>query len=701
MILLSVPLSIFSITPVGAQSDFSEEIFGVEEELNTEDWERQVENQRQKVPVKPEEFVVSGSKYAQSLREAPATMTVLDRNDIRAYGIATIEELLRIVPGVNVQTITPTNRLLGIRGLYFLTSNTVLVLVDGREVNCNFHGGILWGIFPVTFDDIERIEVIRGPGSALFGANAYSGVVNIITRHPRDTERLLLSSQAGSYQTEFAGTALKAAGSYTSGKLGARLAADYTEARGWYDPGSDRFPTYRTFFRTSYEFDGLRSLDVDGGYVFGDSYTYSWIGKLGLPDTQVFYLNARYSQGPFNIQANGRRMNVGFVMDSPVIPGELLEQYFPKMRGGLFNGEVRAEYSSFIGRRNRITAGLAYLNNYIYSDQLEDSPQIEHRLGFFFQDEFCPLEYLIVYLGARYDWNSAVEDQTMFDTGIKGDLSPRLSLVYLPSFFHSFRISLGRAFRKPNFFESGFRITTLADTPLEDFLSNPDARNEHIDSLEFGYRGIVTRRIEIGASGFFNQYRDTVIFQAQYMEDIDFTRQNFGFTNQDGLFAQSRGGEISIDVMLPADLRAFANFSVLTVHVREDAAAEIEGLYPRDSVSTGFRWLPPRGPTFSLLLHWTGSFRDEIIDPTGNILTLIADPQEIEQPLGEYFFLHLQASYRFWSNRLETGVRIWNLLGDSTRQYPGVFYQEQGEQETNYGGEEPALAITGFFRASF
>ena len=628
-------------------------------------------------------------------------MTVLDEEHIQAYGISNIEELLRIVPGINVVDINPVSRLLGIRGFYFLTSNTILVLVDGRETNCNFFGGVLWTLFPVTLEDIQRIEVIRGPGSVLFGANAYSGVVNIVTKHPREAERAFLSSHAGFYQSDFGGASLKASASHSIGKLGFRGAADYTEARGWYQPEENRFPTYRGYFRTSYEFTGRSTLDIDGGYMFGDSFTYSWIGKLSLPESEVLYLNARYSHDPFRIQGYLRRMNVGFVMETPLIESDLLDTFFPEMRGGLYNGEIRAEITRFIGPKNRLTAGAAYLNNYIYSDSLVNSPQVEHRVGLFFQDEYHPLDNLIFYLGARYDWNSAVGEQQMFGSPIEGDLSPRASVVYLLDPRHSIRLSAGRAFRKPNFFESGFLLKSLQGTPLEDFLANPDAKNEHIDAFELGYTGRLSRRIDLSTALFYSQYRDTVIFQAQYLEGVDLGEENFGFTNQDGLFAHGYGGEIHLEVILPENVRGFTNFSLLKVTVEDERACEIEELYPQYLFNAGIRWRPRSGPSFSLLFHWVGSYTDEILNPQSSIFTVAIDPDEISQDVGNYFLLNLRASYRFWKEQIEAGVKIFNLLNDTTRQFPGTSYPLNGDEEAIYSGEKPGLAVRVFIQASF
>ncbi|MDP7111453.1 MAG: TonB-dependent receptor plug domain-containing protein, partial [Myxococcota bacterium] len=129
-----------------------------------------------------EEEVVSASRQATSPLDAPASTVILTAEDIRMSGATNLPDLLRSVAGVEVMQMGSGNHNIGIRGFNARMNNKVLVLVDGRSVYMDFLGATFWRTLDVNLADIERVEVVRGPGSTLYGANAFSGVINIITR---------------------------------------------------------------------------------------------------------------------------------------------------------------------------------------------------------------------------------------------------------------------------------------------------------------------------------------------------------------------------------------------------------------------------------------------------------------------------------------------------------------------------------------
>jgi len=131
-----------------------------------------------------EEQVVSASRMAESPLDAPNSTTIVTRQDIHLSGLVSIPELLRRAAGVEVMTLGPGETDVSIRGLNQRESNKVLALIDGRSIRQDFLGSPYWAAALIDVDDIERIEIIRGPASAVYGADAFSGIVNIITRHP-------------------------------------------------------------------------------------------------------------------------------------------------------------------------------------------------------------------------------------------------------------------------------------------------------------------------------------------------------------------------------------------------------------------------------------------------------------------------------------------------------------------------------------
>ncbi|MGH7435683.1 MAG: TonB-dependent receptor plug domain-containing protein, partial [Polyangiaceae bacterium] len=131
-----------------------------------------------------EETVVTASRAAQSPLDAPNSTSIITAQDIRLSGITKIPELLRRLAGVDIMEVTGAQTEVSLRGFNQRLSNKVLVLVDGRSVYIDLLGATLWPALTVSIEDIERIEVVRGPGSALYGADAFNGVINIITKAP-------------------------------------------------------------------------------------------------------------------------------------------------------------------------------------------------------------------------------------------------------------------------------------------------------------------------------------------------------------------------------------------------------------------------------------------------------------------------------------------------------------------------------------
>lgn len=141
--------------------------------------------------------VTSVAKKPQRVEEASAAISVITQDDIKKTGATTIPELLRLVPGLEVGVIDASNTAVSSRGFNWRFSNKLLVLVDGRAVYQSLWSGVLWDQQLTPVEDIDRIEVIRGPGATLYGANAVNGVINIVTKHAVDTLGGLMTLQGG------------------------------------------------------------------------------------------------------------------------------------------------------------------------------------------------------------------------------------------------------------------------------------------------------------------------------------------------------------------------------------------------------------------------------------------------------------------------------------------------------------------------
>ena len=177
--------------------------------------------------------VTSVSKKEQNLSKAGAAIFVITQEDIRRSGATNIPDLLRMVPGVNVAQIDASNWAISIRGFNDRYANKVLVLIDGRSVYSPDFGGVEWDEQDVPLEDIERIEVIRGPGGTVWGANAVNGVISITTKNSKATTGGLVTASGGSQE---AGSGVAQYGGDAGANGAYRIFGKYSNI------GEDKFP---------------------------------------------------------------------------------------------------------------------------------------------------------------------------------------------------------------------------------------------------------------------------------------------------------------------------------------------------------------------------------------------------------------------------------------------------------------------------
>ncbi len=159
--------------------------------------------------------VSSASRKSQPLSNTAAAAFVITQNDIRRSGATSIPEALRLAPGIEVAQIGASRWAITSRGFNSLYANKLLVLMDGRTIYTPLFSGVFWDLQDTMMEDIERIEVIRGPGAAMWGANAVNGVINIITRKAKDTLGNLAVAGAGDQERGFA--AFRHGGQFSDG----------------------------------------------------------------------------------------------------------------------------------------------------------------------------------------------------------------------------------------------------------------------------------------------------------------------------------------------------------------------------------------------------------------------------------------------------------------------------------------------------
>lgn len=436
-----------------------------------------------------EEVVVTASRRAESPLDAPNAVTILTEEDIRLSGARSIPDLLRRVPGMDVMAMSYAEYNVAMRGFNRRIANKILVLIDGRTAYQDFLGATLWRSFPVDLMDIERIEVVRGPGSAIYGAYAYTGIINIITKTPDQMRGAAAHAGAGN------GSSMEAAFQYgdTKGPLGFKISGGYNRGDKFeleFDPervdytGAAKDPNLslevvRVDGEVEYTLPGDGGRIYAGGNVISGTTELFGVATLRnlIIDSQQYGARAGYSSDLLSVRAFYNRLNADA---SPQFFRTGLPSLGSNTVFDLLSVEpVFRPTLSLLGTHNLVLGG-EYRFKHIEWDYLNDE-QTENHFALFFQDAWTITDEFSTIISARLDLHPLI--------GPLG--SPRVAFIYKPRPNQALRVSVGTAFRQP----------TMAETYLDLKASSPvagavarlvggfeDLDPEAIATLDIGYR---------------------------------------------------------------------------------------------------------------------------------------------------------------------------------------------------------------------
>jgi iron complex outermembrane recepter protein len=454
--------------------------------------------------------ITSVSKKEQRTSEAPAAIFVISREDIRRSGALNIPDLLRMVPGVDVAQIDTGKWAISARGFNGQYSDKLLVLVDGRTVYTPIFAGVFWDSQNILLDTIERVEVIRGPGAAVWGANAVNGVINIITRTANDTPGGYLVGGAGSSGT--GPEAIRYGGNTRN--LGAwRVIAEgfhynALPAVGGLD-GHDDWRLIRGGFRTDSKLSAKDSLTTEGEAYQGNAGERANT-PVSLEPPQNAVLALRDRSSGWNVLTRWNRIISPRSQTS-------LQVYFDRTsRGdttyniGLNTFDIDFQHHFAWNARQDIVWGLGYRVSADGTDptlRISFTPQNRgtQLFNFFAQDEIAIRpSSMKLSLGVRLEHNDY--------TGFSAEPSGRL--VWIPNSRSMFWSAISGADRTPARSDTNIRVNYTAFPgpggilALVSLFGNPNKKNEHLTAFEAGYRDTWTRRFSLDSTVFFNRYRD-------------------------------------------------------------------------------------------------------------------------------------------------------------------------------------------------
>jgi outer membrane receptor protein involved in Fe transport len=497
------------------------------------------EPEEEQPPIYTEAVVVTASKVEQQIVNAPATVSVVSSDTIQSSPINNYAELLREVPGMNITQTSARDYNITMRGATSTLATSQLALLDGRSLYLDFFGFIAWDLVPVNAFELKQIEVIRGPASAIWGANALNGVINFISKTPRELDSNNLTINFGGFnRSPENGEDLDTGNLYTVNVTHARAVNDrwaYKLSAGYFTSDAFARPTglipnststpYPTFSNTDTsqpkftgrvdydDPDGKFKVVFEGGYSGTDGIIHTGIGPFDMTGVNLSYGTMRYTRGTFkfnfftNILDGDANALLAIGADGRPIPFQFDTQTY----------DVELGHVKTIGTRQVVTYG----GNVRYNGfDLSIAPLGDTRteVGGYVQDEIFINDKFRWNIGARVDKFANIDDP-MF--------SPRTALIFKPQPDHAIRLSYNRAFRAPSLINNYLQTAIINQVDLGRI--NPafagrvynfpsaavgyeDLVQESTDAVELAYTGVINNRATVSAAIYYTKNTDEIFF---------------------------------------------------------------------------------------------------------------------------------------------------------------------------------------------
>lgn len=488
-------------------------------------------------PVYEEQVVVTASKVEQQLVNAPATVSVVTSDVIASTPATNYAELFRSVPGVNLSQTSARDFNITMRGATSTLATSTLALLDGRSLYLDFFGFVAWDLLPVNPNELRQIEVIRGPASAVWGANAMNGVVNFISKTPRELNGNSVTMTFGQFGRDIdggqqlgAGTlfgingtharaindkwAYKiSAGGYTSDAF-ARPTGAIPNGTGTRYPNFTNAGTTQPKFDTRVDYDAEKyKLVFAGGYAGTDGIFHTGIGPFDGNSVGVGYGTMRYTRGAlkFNFFTNQLNGDATGLLAIGTDGKPILFKFNTK------SYDFELGNINTIGTRNVLSyGGNVRFNTF----DLSIAPGGDRRteLGFYLQDEMFLNKYVRLNLGARIDKFDVIDNPVF---------SPRVTLILKPTADQALRLSFNKAFRSPSLINNFLNTTIVNQLNLGAInpalngvvynfpvraIGNESLSEESTESYEVGYTGVIKNRATLSAAVYWTRNNDEIFF---------------------------------------------------------------------------------------------------------------------------------------------------------------------------------------------
>jgi iron complex outermembrane receptor protein len=513
--------------------------------------------------------ITSVAKKLQRLSAAAAAIHVITSEDIRRSGMTSIPELLRMVPGLHVARIDASKWAISSRGFNNRWSNKLLVLMDGRSLYTPLYSGVYWDVQDTPLEDIDRIEVIRGPGGTLWGANAVNGVINIITRHSRDTQGGFVTARAGSHEngaTLRYGAALGEDG-WFRGYVKAKDIDNFDDADLF--TAHDEWDMQQAGFRADWEPTFRDAITLQGDIYTGDDD--QTIGILEAPGLAYRQDTADLNGGNLLL-----RLHRTIEHDSEWE----LQAYFDRterddlaLKQRIDTFDLNFHHRFPLTEHHEITWGLGYR-------RIEDSIDNSFTVSFdpesfdqdlysaFIQDEIRLRDDLYLTLGSKFEHN----DFTGFE------LQPSARLLWQMAEEHTFWGAISRAVRTPSRSDRDIQLSVEGPVPTISIFGSTNTESERLTAFEVGYRGRPQRDLSMDVTLFYNIYDNLISSEVNVPLPL-----TIDTTFDNKMEGESYGLELAANWQVTPDWRLHAGYSWQKINVWLDSnSTDITTVFERE-----------------------------------------------------------------------------------------------------------------------
>jgi iron complex outermembrane receptor protein len=573
--------------------------------------------------------VTSVSKRPEKLSEVASAIQVITQEDIRRSSATTLPDALRLSPNLQVAQYNAYAWIISARGFNNVFSNKLLVMIDGRTVYSPLFAGVYWDAQSVVLEDVDRIEIISGPGGTMWGANAVNGVINIITKNAKQTKGLYASAAVGrQLHDQLTARYGGSIGSAINYRVYAQRAEYNRTLNGAYQLNADNWYLNQTGFRLDYDGNKADKLSFQGNLVWGNERTSPGHSSFDHQDGMAQWSHAFSEESSLQVQAYYDRM---WRRDVPGTFNDQLQTY-----------DIDLQHHFKLSKTQQVVWGAGYRH------MMDNAQNTTAIVGFipairtlrlysgFVQDEIQIVPTVRITLGTKLLHN----DYTGFE------LQPSARLAWTPGNQQTVWAAVSRAVRTPSRIDVDYRIPAYEAPPtVPQIAGGPDFVSEKLIAYELGYRVQADQRLSLSLAAFYNTYDDLYTVEAAPGTVV--------YHIQNGMEGNSQGFELSGLFQASQNWRLRGGYTFFHKNIRDKPGHMFDTTYEGTD--------PQHQAILQSMLNLPGNFQFDLVGRvvSGRPRSVIANVPDVNA------YANLDARLAWQHKYLELSVAGQNIVNPS------------------------------------